>query len=190
VKQVIPFVCVLFFANAAFAGAAFQFTVPGARMPDDPEVSGMRFSVIHGENQRMSGFDLGLLSLSETSRMSGLAMIAGVHKVSEEMSAGAAFSLVISHTGRDSGMNGGFITLVNDTEGAFNLGFVIIAQGATLVDLGGINVSKSSTAQIGFLNITKKLEAFQFGFLNMAENGFLPIFPVFNFPKPGGTADQ
>jgi hypothetical protein len=106
------------------------------------------------------------------------------------MSAGAAFSLVISHTGRDSGMNGGFITLVNDTEGAFNLGFVIIAQGATLVDLGGINVSKSSTAQIGFLNITKKLEAFQFGFLNMAENGFLPIFPVFNFPKPGGTADQ
>jgi hypothetical protein len=37
-------------------------------MPDDPEVSGMRFSVIHGENQRMSGFDLGLLSLSESTR--------------------------------------------------------------------------------------------------------------------------
>lgn len=25
---------------------------------------------------------------------------------------------------------------------------------------------------------------FQFGFINMAENFFLPVFPVFNFPKP------
>jgi hypothetical protein len=189
VKQLIPFVCLLLLANAAFAETAFQFAVPGANMPDDPEVSGMRFSLIYGENQSMSGFDLGLLSLSETSRMSGLAMVAGVHKVADEMSSGAAFSLVIAHAGRDSGMNGGFITLVNDTEGALNLGFVIIAKGATLVDVGGINVSKSSTTQIGFLNITKKLEAFQFGFLNMAENGFLPIFPVFNFPKPGSSAD-
>ena len=189
-KQVIPFVCVLFLANAAFAETAFQFAVPGANMPDDPEVGGMRFSLIYGDNQRMSGFDLGLLSLSETSSMSGLAMIAGVHRVTGEMSGGAAFSFVISHTGSDTGMNGAFVNLVNDTEGALNLGFVTVAQGATLVDVGGINVSKRSTAQIGFLNITKTLEVFQFGFLNMAENGFLPIFPVFNFPKPGGTADQ
>jgi hypothetical protein len=189
VKQLIPFVCLLLFSNAAFAETLFQFAVPGNNMPDDPEVSGMRFSLIHGKNQSMSGFDLGLLSLSETSRMSGLAFVAGVHKVADEMSSGAVFSLMILHTGRDSGMNGGFINLVNDTEGAFNLGFVILAKGTTLVDLGGINMSKSSTAQIGFLNITKKLEAFQFGFLNMAENGFLPIFPVFNFPKPGSTAD-
>ena len=189
-KQVIPFVCLLFCANAAFAGAAFQFAVPGANMPDNPEVTGMRFSVIHGENQSMSGFDLGLLSMSETGRMSGLAMIAGVHKVSGEMSGGAAFSFVISHTGSDSGMNGAFVNLVNDTEGALNLSFITIAQGATLVDVGGINVSKRSTAQIGFLNITKRLEVFQFGFLNMAENGFLPIFPIFNFPKPGGMADR
>ena len=189
VKQAIPFVCLLFLANAALAETAFQFTVPGARMPDDPDVSGMRFSLIHGENQNMSGFDLGLLSMNETSTMSGLAMVAGVHKVDGEMSSGAAFSLVIVHTGTDKGMNGAFITLVNNTEGAFNTGFVIIAKDATLVDLGGINVSKSSTTQIGFLNITKRLEAFQFGFLNMAENGFLPIFPIFNFPKPGGGAE-
>jgi len=84
-------------------------------------------------------------------------------------------------------VNGAFINLLNDANGAFNTGFVIFARGATSVDLGGVNMSKSSTAQIGFLNITDQLESFQFGFLNMAKNGFLPMFPVFNFPKPGST---
>ena len=182
-KQVISFVCLFFFANVAFADTGFQFATLNFYAPNDPVVSGMRFSVLHGKNQSTSGLDLGLLSLSETSMMSGLAMVAGVHRVTGEMSAGAAFSLVNHHTGTDSGMNGAFINLLNDTSGAFNLGFVTIAEGATQVDLGGINMSKSSTAQIGFINITQQLKSFQFGFLNMAENGFLPMFPVVNFPK-------
>jgi hypothetical protein len=51
------------------------------------------------------------------------------------------------------------------------------------VDLGGLNMSESSTAQIGFINITKEIKSFQIGFINMAENGFFPIFPFVNFPK-------
>ena len=58
-----------------------------------------------------------------------------------------------------------------------------IADGATLVDVGGLNVSERSTAQLGFINFTKEITGFQFGFLNFAENGFLPFFPIFNFPK-------
>ena len=189
-KQVIPFVCLLFLANVAFAETGFQFAAPNVNAPDDPDVSGMRFSFLYGKNQSMSGLDLGLLSMSETSKMSGLALVAGVHKVTGEMSSGVAFSLMNFHTGTDSGVNGAFINLLNDADGAFNIGFVIIARGATLVDLGGVNMSKSSTAQIGFLNITKKLKSFQFGFLNMAENGFLPMFPIFNFPKTNGAADR
>jgi hypothetical protein len=189
VKQVISFVCLFFFANVAFAGTGFQFATLNFNAPDDPVVTGMRFSVLHGKNQSMSGLDLGLLSMSETSMMSGLAFVAGVHKVSGEMSSGGAFSLMNYHTGADTGVNGAFINLLNDTSGAFNLGFIIIAEGATLADLGGINVSKSSVAQIGFLNITQQIKVFQFGFLNMAENGFLPIFPIVNFPKPGSAAD-
>lgn len=183
-KQVISIVCVLFFASAAFAEAGFQFAAPGVRAPDDPEVSGMRFSVLYGVNQSMRGLDVGLLSMSETSSMSGLALIGGVHKVTTEMSSGVSFSLMNYHTSRDSGVNGAFINVLNDTSGAFNTGFFILAKGATLVDLGGINMSQSSKAQIGFLNITQEIHAFQFGFLNMAKNGFLPIFPIVNFPKP------
>ena len=52
-----------------------------------------------------------------------------------------------------------------------------------MVDLGGFNLSKSSTAQIGFVNVTDEIKSFQFGFLNMADNGILPVLPIVNFPK-------
>jgi hypothetical protein len=172
----------LFVAGAALADTGFQFAAPRLNAPPDPDVSGVRFSVLHGKNQSVRGLDLGLLSLSETSHASGVAFIGGVHYVKQAMSGGAAFSLVNYHTGHDSGMNGAFVNVLNDTSRAFNLGFITYAEGATLVDLGGINVSQSSTAQIGFVNITRRLGSFQFGFVNVAENGFLPVFPVFNFP--------
>lgn len=174
---------IVLFANAAFAEAAFQFGAPNLQVPKDPNVSGVRLSFIHGKNQSQRGLDLGLISMSETSRLSGLALIMGISKVTGGMSGGAAFSLVNWHTGRDSGMNGAFINVLNDAAGAFNTGFVIVADGETMVDLGGFNLSKRSTAQIGFVNVTDEIKSFQFGFLNMAKNGFFPVFPVFNFPK-------
>ena len=171
----------LFVAGAALAETGFQFAAPNVNAPRDPDVKGVRLSFLHGENQSVRGLDLGILSLSETSRASGVAFIGGVHYVKQEMSSGAAFSLVNYHTGRDSGVNGAFVNVLNDTSEAFNMGFVNYASGATRVDLGGVNISRSSTAQIGFINMTERIESFQFGFLNLAKNGFLPIFPVFNF---------
>lgn len=170
-------------ANSAFAEAAFQFAAPNLQLPKDPAVSGMRLSFIHGKNQSQRGLDLGLLSMSETANLSGLALVAGISKVTTGMSGGAAFSLVNWHTGRDSGMNGAFVNILNDASGAFNTGFVIVANGETMVDLGGFNMSKRSTVQIGFLNVTDEIKSFQLGFLNMAKNGFFPVFPFVNFPK-------
>jgi hypothetical protein len=181
-KRLALVLVLLFVAAAAFADTGFQFAVPNKNLPSDPNVTGVRISLIHGENQSTRGVDFGILSLSETARASGVAFIGGVHYVTQGMSNGAAFSLMNYHTGNDTGMNGGFINVLHNTKGAFNVGFITYATGTTLIDLGGINVSQGSTAQIGFLNMTKRLESFQFGFLNMAENGFLPIFPVFNFP--------
>jgi hypothetical protein len=183
---VIPFVlllCFIYFPGAALAETGFQLGVPGTNVPNDPNVKGMRFSFLWGKNQSTNGFDVGLLSLSQSSQMSGLGLIGGVSMVTGETKQGVIFSLVNYHTGRDSGVNAAFINLLNDASGAFNTGFVTIAQGGTMIDLGGFNMSKHSVAQIGFINVTKKIESFQFGFLNIAENGFLPIFPVFNFPK-------
>ena len=45
------------------------------------------------------------------------------------------------------------------------------------------HVSDSSTVQLGFVNVTQRIKGVQIGFLNVASNGFLPVFPFFNFPK-------
>jgi hypothetical protein len=48
-------------------------------------------------------------------------------------------------------------------------------------------MSRRSLVQLGFLNVTNEIRSFQFGSLNIATNGFLPVFPVINFPKPGSA---
>ena len=61
-------------ANMASAETSFQFAAPNHQSPRDPHVNGMRFSLLHGVNESMRGFDFGLLSLSETTNLSGMAM--------------------------------------------------------------------------------------------------------------------
>ena len=53
----------------ASADAPAQFAAPGVRAPDDPNVSGFRFSLLQGKNTRVRGFDLGVLSLTESERV-------------------------------------------------------------------------------------------------------------------------
>jgi hypothetical protein len=182
VKRIVFALVPLFFAGAAPAETGFQLGLPNWNAPPDPNVKGVRFSFLWGKNQSTRGLDFGALSLSQTDRASGVAFIGGVHYVRQEMSNGVVFSVMNYHTGRDSGLNGGFVNVLSDTSKAFNIGFITYVEGPTLVDLGGINVSRSSKAQIGFVNVTDRIDSFQFGFLNFADNGFLPIFPVFNFP--------
>jgi hypothetical protein len=174
---------VLLHASAALAEVPFQFAAPALRAPDDPNVNGVRFSIFYGTNERVRGLDFGLLSLSETTNLSGLGLVAGLGKVTGTMSGGAAISLINIHSGSDTGLNAAFVNLLNDASSAVDVGFINVAEGATMFDLGGLNVSNSSTVQLGFVNVTKNIKGVQIGFLNVAENGFLPVFPFFNFPK-------
>ena len=48
----------------------------------------------------------------------------------------------------------------------------------------------SISVQLGFINITNEIKGFQFGFVNIAKNGFLPIFPIFNFAVPEDSSSQ
>ena len=185
-KRSLLCVLLLVVAGTASAETAFQFAAPGLRAPDDPNVNGVRFAIFHGVNQRVRGVDFGFLSLSETADLSGLGLVLGLGKVTGKMSGGAAISLVNVHSGEDTGLNAAFINRLNNAEEAVNVAFVNIADGGTMVDVGGVNVSDRSTVQLGFLNVTQKIRGVQIGFLNIAENGFLPVFPIFNFPKPGG----
>ena len=171
-------------AGAAAAETPAQFAAPGVRAPGDPDVNGLRFSLLFGSNQKMQGLDIGVLSLSRTRDMSGLGLVFGIGMVTGDMDGGAHFSLVNIHEGRDTGLNAAFFNKVNNADSAVDFGFVNIADGQTMLDIGGLNISRSSTAQLGFINITDEIDGFQLGFINIAKNGFLPMFPFFNFAIP------
>lgn len=180
-KRLVLCLLLLIPAGAASAETAFQFAAPGLRAPDDPHVNGMRFTIFHGVNDRMRGFDFGLLSLSESRQLSGLAMVIGVGKLTGDMDGAAAMNLVNIHGGNDRGFNAAFVNRLNNAEQAANVGFVNIVDQGTMFDLGGLNVSDHSKVQLGFINVTDRITGAQIGFLNIAKNGFLPIFPFFNF---------
>jgi hypothetical protein len=181
-KRVLLSLAVLVHAAMVSAETPFQFAAPNHQSPKDPSVNGVRLSILHGKNKSVRGLDFGLLSLSETSKLSGAGVVIGMGKVTGEMS-GAAISLINVHTGRDRGLNAAFINRINSAVHAVNVGFVQIADGATMVDVGGLNVSNRSTVQVGFINVTEKITSVQIGFVNIAENGFIPVFPFFNFPR-------
>ena len=176
---------VLFAATIAVAEPATGQIALVGRAPDNPDVDGVRLSIIYGKNSSMSGLDLGFFSMSESEELSGVAFVFGVHRLTAGMDGAAAFSLVNLHRGNDSGLNAAFLNMLDSAESAVNLGFLNIASGETMVDVGALNLADESTAQLGFINVTNRLKGFQLGFINVADNGFLKVFPFFNFPKSG-----
>jgi len=170
---------------AAADGAAAQFALPGLRAPDKPDVNGFRLAILYGDNSNMGGLDVGLLSMNESQTLSGVSLILGIHKLNGDLDGGAAFSLVNVHGGNDTGLNAAFVNKVNSAEGGVNFGFVNLADGDTMVDIGGLNVADESAVQLGFINVAKRIKGVQLGFINIAENGFLKVFPIVNFPKGG-----
>jgi hypothetical protein len=169
-------------AAPAFGETSFQFSAAGAQSPVASNVDGFRLALFYGKNESISGFDLGIASLSESRNSSGFSMIWGVGKVTGR-SSGLATAFVNLHSGEDSGANAAFINSVSAMKSGVNIGFVNVTEGFSNVDISGIGISKRSIVQLGFLNITQKIDGIQIGFLNFAENGIFPVFPFFNIPR-------
>lgn len=182
-QQLALFLLLLCLVSApAFGETSFQFSAAGAQSPPASDVDGFRLALFYGKNESISGFDLGIASLSESRNSSGFSMIWGVGKVTGR-SSGLATAFVNLHTGEDSGANAAFINNVRTMESGVNIGFVNVTRGFSNVDISGIGISKRSNVQLGFVNITRKIDGIQIGFLNFADNGIFPVFPFFNVPK-------
>ena len=187
VKRSISLLCTVAVACVALAEStsadtAAQIQFAGLRAPDDPNVEGFRFSLLYGDGEKMSGFDLAGAVLVRSREFSGAGPWFATAYV-EGDSNGCLCSFANFVEGTAHGVTLGFINVVGDAPKGANIGFVNVSQGATAFDLSGIVVSKRSKVQIGFINMTEHIENVQIGFLNIASNGFLPVFPIFNFPK-------
>jgi len=173
---------ILSFGTGALAEVPFQFAARKVRAPNDPNVSGVRIAMIHGQNQSVRGIDLGFFSWSETHDLTGFSSVIGVGRLTGDLR-GVASSVVNLHSGEDRGLNMALLNRIRSMRAGANLGFINLVDEDSTTDLGWLNVAKKSRVQIGFLNITDRIDGVQIGFLNLAENGFLPVFPFFNFPK-------
>ncbi len=167
---------------ASAAEAPIQFATIGLRAPNDPHVSGMRFSLLHGRNDRVRGLDMGLIAKSHTGNLTGCALVAGLGQVDGQFR-GASIAAVNIHRGTDEGMNGALFNRVRHLRAGANVALVNVTDDFAMVDVGGVNVSGSGTVQVGLVNVTRRIRAVQLGLINVADNGFLPFFPFFNFPK-------
>lgn len=173
---------VLSVATAAIAETDAQFVFAGLRVPDDPNVGAFRFSLLYAEADRMEGFDLGFASLARSKDFHGFGPFLAAAYVTGKAS-GCLCSFLNVALGETTGLNMAFINALKKTREGANLAFVNYTEGASNVDISGLAISDASKVQVGFVNITKRIESVQIGFLNFAENGFLPVFPFVNYPK-------
>ena len=169
-------------AGPAFADAGAQIAGPGFRAPDDATVRGFRTSLLIGEVTDMHGFDLGLLSLSKSTNLTGFALVFGVSQLSGTVKGGSG-AIVNLREGSSTGGVVGVINVVDSIRDGANVGFVNSTKGYSQVDVGGVSLSQKSRVQVGVVNVTKEIQSVQIGLINAADNGFFKVFPFFNYPK-------
>ncbi|GLS83015.1 VC2662 family protein [Paraferrimonas haliotis] len=157
-------------------------SVNGFNAPDADRVGGVRLAALHGKVNEVNGLDIAVIGMSETNRTKGVNIgFFGANKVNQEF-VGASFGLFNWHTGLTKGANIGAVNIANDVHGA-NVSWVNYSKGHTMVDVGAVSISETSDVQVGIFNKTKKIDKFQIGIINCADNGFFPCFPIINFAK-------
>jgi hypothetical protein len=167
----------------AFASTPVMFsTFGGFNAPNSESVAGVRLALFHGVTNEISGVDISVLGLSVTEKTAGVNVgFFGIANVTQDMK-GLSLGLVNWMQGNAAGANIGAINVTNNVKGA-NISAINYSTGNTMVDIGAVSISKRSTVQVGFVNITEKIEGVQLGLFNCAENGFLKCFPIINWAK-------
>ncbi|GEA52027.1 hypothetical protein VIN01S_28310 [Vibrio inusitatus NBRC 102082] len=155
----------------------------GFNAPDSTAVGGVRLAVLHGKVQQVKGVDFSVIGMSETDTTVGLnfGLFFGASKVNQQMS-GVSLGIFNWNKGSATGLNAGTVNITNDVKG-LNLAAVNYATGHTVADVAFASVSESSNFQLGFFNMTEKIDGVQIGIINCASNGFLKCFPIINFAK-------
>ena len=120
---------------------------------DQTSIKGFRFNVLYGYNRNLTGVDLGII----------------VNRLDGDLTGGQLGIVNWTETGK---VTGGQIGTVN-----IHTANVVGAQ------VGAFNYAKEVTGlQWGVVNYAERLNnGLQIGIVNIAKNGFLPVFVIVNF---------
>ena len=126
---------------------------PVQLLADDTSVSGFRLNVFLGVNRDVTGFDLGGLINQVDGDFTG-AQTAGLHNLVEGRLRGVQIA--------------GFVSFASEGSGVQIAPFLA-------------HTTKFSGFQLALITFADEMKGLQLGLLNFNENGFLPVFPLFNF---------
>ncbi len=150
------------------APVQFALVNPAQVFGEDKSVTGFRLNVLLGVNRDVTGLDLSALAAHTLGTQRGVQL--GLVNVVEGGCTGAQIgALGNSVEGRLRGVQiAGLVTLAGEGSGVQIAPF--LAQATNL-----------SGFQLGLFTYADEMKGLQLGLLNFNENGFLPVFPGFNF---------
>lgn len=121
-------------------------------------------------------------SMKEIPNTHGVSLGIATYGAPDGVTVGADLGFV-SLTKDVRGAQLGFYTQGELTEGAQG-GFVNIGEEVNGAQVGLYNQVKKMDhgPQLAIVNYAKHSDSFQIGLINIMDNGFLPVFPIINFP--------
>jgi hypothetical protein len=135
---------------------------------EDTSVSGFRLNVFLGVNRDVTGFDLSTVAGHTLGSQRGV-QLGLLNAVNGDCTGAQIGAFGTSVEGRLRGVQiAGLVSLASEGSGA---------QMAWLL----ARASEFSGLQLGLITFADEMKGVQLGLLNFNENGFLPVFPLFNF---------
>jgi hypothetical protein len=130
-------------------------------------VYGVRVTALFGIQSEVVGLDVGAGMQTET--LTGVSI--GLCSVAEGNATGAQLGLACNQVEADVlGLQVGVVNLIQGKLEGLQLGIANATEEGTGLQIGGLNTATS-------------LRGLQLGVVNVNKNGFLPVFPIFNFGR-------
>lgn len=166
-------------------------------VPHDQSIKGFRLNILYGYNQDVLGLDIGIVNRAGGDMRGiqwiGVGWVEGktegvqlgyIANYTEEELLGGQLG-IINYAGAETGISFGFVNWVHTDMMGGQIGALNVAETRVEgLQLGAVNYAPAAGGlQFSLVNVTEDLQGVQIGLVNVAKNGFLPVFPIVNFPK-------
>ena len=165
--------CLASLAVSAFDTTAFQLSLwaPRAQLvPPEIAISGLKINLPYGNNSKVTGLDLGLVSVNREQDS----------KLDAQVSA-LQINLWNSTNGKFGGLQVGLVNLADNAAG-IQIGLYNSTDNMFRgVHAGLVNISMEVHGlEIGLVNYTEFMTGVQLGLINIITKSSVPFLPLFN----------
>ncbi len=152
-------------------------------------VSGVRLAALWAHNERVDGLDIAGAAATSRGRVRGV-QLSGVANLALGGITGVQFAWISNRAGTLEYESWDFANTdrvfgadLRDTDAVTGAQIAAVNQGkVTGAQVGLLNhAPRLGGLQLGIVNYSGELDGLQIGLLNFSPDGFLPVFPLFNY---------